>query len=331
MADLRAPEGLNIELTTSCPLHCPQCYCTLEGARHIPLDTAGRVMRQAAALGVTHVELSGGETLCYPHLTEAVKAAVDCGLKPSIAISGWGFTEDKCKEIIGAGIDTIYVSLNGPTPESNALSRNGYDYAVSALKILQESGFEETVINWVMHRNTADLLPEMLAIAEKYSVKAILIIDPKPTSSGQLETYPTYEQLVTTASYIKRPISSVELIVQHCFSPLLALSRENKLWGNLNRGVYKGCTAGIVSFSVSVDGLFSPCRHLEIYEKWDSVEEYWNKSPVLNEIRSLGQEKGGACAQCRLKNNCRPCLADHYSRYRELCFENKCCPMKRHP
>ena len=68
--------GINIELTTCCPLRCPQCYCSLEGGRHIPLETAVNAMKQARELGATHVELSGGETMCYPHLYEAVQAHI---------------------------------------------------------------------------------------------------------------------------------------------------------------------------------------------------------------------------------------------------------------
>ena len=68
------PDGMNIELTNCCPLRCPQCYCSLEGGKHIPPEVAIRAIEQGAALGVTHVELSGGETLCYPHLLELVEA-----------------------------------------------------------------------------------------------------------------------------------------------------------------------------------------------------------------------------------------------------------------
>ena len=59
---------MNIELTTCCPLHCPQCYCTLEGGKHISLDTAREKIDEAAEHGVFVLHLSGGETLCYPWL-----------------------------------------------------------------------------------------------------------------------------------------------------------------------------------------------------------------------------------------------------------------------
>ncbi len=310
MSPVLKPDGMNIELTNSCPLRCPQCYCSLEGGKHIPPDTAIRVIEQAAAIGVRHVELSGGETLCYPYLFQVVAAARKFDVAPSISISGWHFDDSVLQKLIEAGIENIYVSLNGPTRETNALTRDGFELAVSALETLSRNQFQNTIINWVMHRQTADLLPDMIALAEHYHASGILIINPKPTSAGEMNTLPTSEQIFRTAELVKKQRgASVELIVQHCFSPLLALSMENKLWGNLNRGPYRGCTAGVISFCVNLDGLFSPCRHLDLFEKWDSVEEYWNNSEILREIRELDSKKEEPCLTCRLGDYCRPCIA----------------------
>ena len=39
--------GMNMELTTACPLRCPQCYCSLEGGKHLDLETAMHYLEQA--------------------------------------------------------------------------------------------------------------------------------------------------------------------------------------------------------------------------------------------------------------------------------------------
>ena len=57
-------DTMNIELTTRCPLRCPQCYCTLTGGKNIDLNTAIYWIKEGASLGVKEVMLSGGETLC---------------------------------------------------------------------------------------------------------------------------------------------------------------------------------------------------------------------------------------------------------------------------
>jgi len=63
-AALSAPLGMLAELTHRCPLGCPYCSNPLAlDKRADELDTAtwARVFREAAALGVLQVHLSGGE------------------------------------------------------------------------------------------------------------------------------------------------------------------------------------------------------------------------------------------------------------------------------
>ena len=318
--------GMNIELTTACPLRCPQCYCSLEGGKHIPLETAKECLRQAKALGLKHVELSGGETLCYPHLYALIREAHALGVESNIAISGWHFDEQVLEKLRQAGLSHIYISLNGPTEELNRKSRDGYQYAIDALKILKESDFSEVYINWVMHRDTADSLPDMIRLAQEYDVKAIVIMAPKPTSSHELHTLPTKEQMERTVQLIRvnRPGF---LIVESCFSPMRALVSDTKLFGNLNVGPFKGCGAGRTNCNVSVDGLFSPCRHLEYLEKWDSLEAYWTKSTILQKLRSLDENKKEPCAACKYSEYCRHCLAINSKLNHDLYIGNALCSL----
>lgn len=320
------PLGMNIELTDKCPLRCPQCYCTLEGGKHIPHEIASKYIRQAKSFGIKHIELSGGETMCYPHLFELVKLAHDIDLEVNIAISGWNFTESNLDKLIQAGLNNIYISLNGPTEEINRLTRDGYQYSISALQLLQSKGFSNVYINWVMHRSNADYLPEMIQIAQKYSVRAIIILAPKPTSKHELNTFPSLQQMQNTTQIIKNAVPGT-ILIESCFSPLLAMVRDTKLFGNLNIGRSMGCGAGKNLLSVNVNGLLSPCRHLEYFEKWDSLEEYWNSSPILQKIRTLEDEKREPCLSCKFCNYCRHCLSINSKLKGDLYVGNEFCPL----
>lgn len=319
------PLGMNIELTTACPLRCPQCYCSLEGGKHIPYETAANYIRQAKDFGINHVELSGGETLCYPHLHDLVKLAHDIGLVTNIAISGWHFTEDYLDRLIQCGISNIFVSLNGPTEEINRLTRDGYHYAISALELLQRKGFPNVYINWVMHKNNADSFPEMMKLAEKYSVRSIVILAPKPTSKHELNTLPSLDQLKAMTEIV-RSAKPGSVKIESCFSPLLAKVLDTKLIGNLNSGRSMGCGAGRNLLSISVDGKMSPCRHLEHYEAFESIEAYWNHSEVLKQLESIYHDQPAApCDTCRFVTHCRPCAAIHSKLDNRLYRGNRFC------
>ena len=319
------PTGMNIELTTCCPLNCPQCYCSLLGGRHIALETAQKALVEGRRLGIEHVELSGGETLCYPHLHDVIVTARQLGIAPNISISGWHFDDVCLSTLIEDGIEGIHVSLNGPTEESNALSRDGFEMAISALDLLKRRKFSRTRINWVMHRDTSNLLEKMITLAQTYQVKTIVIMMPKPTASNELLTFPLREQIEHVANLVKHNSSSVELSVETCFSQILALIGQNRFWGNLNCGEELGCTAGRSSLNVSVDGRYSPCRHLDCYEDFDTMEEYWIRSVILQEIRNLESNRQEPCKNCSFCNYCRHCLAYNFKVKGKLLIGNENC------
>ena len=304
------PETMNIELTTNCPLHCPQCYCSLTGGENIDLETAVYWIKEGAKLGVKEVMLSGGETLCYPHIYEVVRAArTYCG-HANVALSGFGFTQQVYERLVEAGVTGIYISLNGSTQEINAQSRDGFSMAISALKLLQKNSYPNTTINWVMHSTNADDFLNVVNLAQKYDVANIVIIGLKPDSKKSLSTLPTKEQMYSIKDIVRSHKGKTRIFIESCYSPLLALTCDTKLFGNMNVGKNKGCGAGRTTFSVSVDGFLTPCRHLEYREKFETVSEYWENSDVLRKLREMDSDHPvEPCASCRLLEYCRPCAA----------------------
>lgn len=295
--DAFLPEAMNIELTTKCPLKCPQCYCSLEGGKEIPLETAKYWLAQGKSMGVKQVELSGGETLCYSRIYELKAYCREIGVTSNIALSGCYFDQSVYERLVEAGIGGIFVSLNGSSKEINSITRDGYELAINALRILCENGFEASTINWVMHSNNADDFWNVIKTAEKYRVNSITVMAFKPDAAHQLNSVPNARQMEYTASFIRQYNGSVKLRAETCFSPMLALAGDTKLFGNMNIGKYKGCLAERSFFNVNVDGKLSPCRHLEYFEEASTLEEYWNNSKVLDKIRSVEADKREPCSE----------------------------------
>ncbi len=319
--------NMNIELTSRCPLRCPQCYCSLTGGKDIDLETAIYWIKEGAKFGVKEVMLSGGETMCYPHIFEVVSAAKQyCG-GANVALSGYNFNQDTYEKLISAGVTAIYISLNGSTKEINSITRDGYELAISALELLSENKYDNTTINWVMHSSNADDFPNVLKIAEKYNVKFLTVMAVKPDSKKELKTIPTIEQMEFVKSVIRSYKGNVKILVESCFSPMLALVCDTKLFGNMNVGKNKGCGAGRNTFSVSVDGLLSPCRHLEYFESYETLEDYIQKSEIQKKIRGLEDEKRKPCKDCRYSDYCRHCLAINSKINNDLYIGNEHCPI----
>lgn len=322
------PQMMNIELTTKCPLRCPQCYCDLENGKDIDKDIAIKWLKDAAVSGIRIVCLSGGETLCYPHLTDLIRECKKLGLESNIALSGALVTKEKLLEIIEAGVTGIYVSLNGSTSEINGKSRDGFELAIKTLELLKEINFENRGINWVMHSFNADDFENIVRIAEEMKVKTIDVMVFKPDSHAALPSVPSGEQIRTVAKFIKNYEGPVEIGSESCFSQMRMLLK-NSFVGNMNIGVEKGCGAGRDSVSINIDGKLTPCRHLNFAEEFDNIEEYWNKSEFLEKLRTVEETITEPCADCRYSKNCLPCMDINYRMKGIIQFSNDYCDIKR--
>lgn len=320
------PRQMNLELTTRCPLHCPQCYVSLNNGREMPLDTALYWIRDAADAGVKQVNLSGGETLCYPHLTELIRECHKCGLDSNIALSGAYVTEEKLREFIDAGVTRIFVSLNGSTKEVNEKTRDGYELAIRTLELLQEIGWEKTVINWVMHECNADDFPNMISLAERYGAEILVVMAFKPDSSHQLDSYPTRDQMYSVADQIRQYEGDLKIRPEMCFSQMRTLVNRS-FFGSYNYGISRGCSAGRDGISVTVDGRLTPCRHIEVKEEFDHIMDYWTQSEFLKELRSLEDKRREPCKGCQWEQNCLPCVAVGLKLHGELSYDMRECPV----
>lgn len=330
MEERKIPQllNLNIELTTNCPLRCPQCYCSLTGGKNIDFDVAISRMKEAKKLGLQEVMLSGGETMCYPYLIELIQAATDMGVKTNIALSGYNFTDAAYHELVNAGVHGIFISINGSTEEINSQTRDGFHLAMSALELLKQKEFPNTTINWVMHSSNAEDFPNVLRMAEQYKVAKVTVMAVKPNSKMELNTVPSKDQMLMVRDIIREYRGNTKIRIESCFSPMLALVGETKFLGNLNTGRFRGCGAGKWNMSVSVDGLLSPCRHLEYYENFATAKEYWENSEVLKRLREMDQEPPAEpCGSCHFMKYCRHCAAINSKLEGKLYRGNKYCPL----
>src|SRR3954447_3716051 len=115
------PLGLLAELTHRCPLGCPYCSnpLALDG-REDELDTAtwARVFREAAALGILQVHLSGGEPGARRDLVDICAAARAAGLYSNLITSAVGITARTLGALADAGLDHVQISIQDSDPAS---------------------------------------------------------------------------------------------------------------------------------------------------------------------------------------------------------------------
>lgn len=286
--------GINLELTDACPFRCRQCYVPTGGRlRELSPDEGLYWIAEAHRCGITHVNLSGGETLCYPHLYRLVAECRKYGMKASVALSGAFFSMEKLIELKEAGISGVCVSLNGSTEEINEKTRDGYAEAVRALELLKFDKEEadrrredtvDSVINFVLHGSNAHDLPGMIRICEDYLTDALVILETKKDARGNLYDVPDRTQIGEAASFINDYSGPVIILVDRCFHELRSMIRNPGRHDATGNG--SGCGAGITQICVNADGMLTPCRHLDVPEESRNIDEYIERSKALQKIRS---------------------------------------------
>ena len=108
------PIGLLAELTHRCPLQCPYCSNPLDLDRRsseLGTETWLRVLSEAAAHGVLHVHLSGGEPTARPDLDRIVAHCARTGLYTNLITSGIGQALPKLQTLYDAGLDHVQLSV----------------------------------------------------------------------------------------------------------------------------------------------------------------------------------------------------------------------------
>jgi pyrroloquinoline quinone biosynthesis protein E len=168
--EIDPPLALLAELTHRCPLGCPYCSNPLALERSsAELDTAswGRVMAEAAELGVLQMHFSGGEPLARRDLVEIVASATAAGLYGNLITSGIGLSRTRITALKQAGLEHVQLSIQDAdiAQGDKVAHRQGAQIEKRrAAEIVHEAGLPLTV-NAVVHRGNVARLEDIIALA----------------------------------------------------------------------------------------------------------------------------------------------------------------------
>jgi PqqA peptide cyclase len=164
------PLALIAEVTHRCPLHCVYCSNPLElSARSEELATSDwlRVFREAAALGVLHLHLTGGEPLARPDLVEMIAGAREARLYTNLITSGIGLSRERLQQLVDSGLDHIQLSFQD-SEESSAnwiAGTRAHAHKIELAAWIRQHRIAFTA-NLVVHRQNIDHLEQMIAALE---------------------------------------------------------------------------------------------------------------------------------------------------------------------
>ena len=165
------PLSLIAELTHRCPLHCLYCSNPIEmrkAADELTTEDWERVFREAAALGVLQLSLTGGEPLVRKDLAELIASGRKAGLYVNMITSGVGLTEERLAELVEAGLEHLQLSFQDLDEASANYIAGTKAHAIklALAPVIRKFPLAFTV-NLVVHRMNLDRLEQFIAMAEE--------------------------------------------------------------------------------------------------------------------------------------------------------------------
>jgi len=302
-ATLHKPLGLLAELTHRCPLGCPYCSnpLALDG-RNDELDTQtwARVFREAAALGVLQVHLSGGEPGARRDLVEITAAANKAGLYTNLITSAVGITDKTLGALADAGLDHVQISIQDNDPRT-ADHIAGYEGAFVRKNALAAEVVRRKLpltVNAVMHRANIDHVADMVDLALKLGAGRVEIAHVQYYGwalKNRAALMPTREQ-------VERAVAAVEELRRRHHGKIVIDAVVPDYYARFPKPCVGGW--GRRSLNVTPSGKVLPCHAAESIpglEFWNvrdrSLAEIWQASPAFNAFRGT-EWLPEPCATC---------------------------------
>lgn len=165
------PYTLIAELTYRCPLQCVYCSNPVDYPRdETELDTATwlRVFRESEALGVVHINLTGGEPLLRQDLEALIAEAAALRLYTNLATSGIPLTHERLARLADAGLRSIQLSIQSLQADRMQQTTGGrwLDHKLRVAEWVKTLKLPLT-LNMVLHRGNLSEVGAMIALAER--------------------------------------------------------------------------------------------------------------------------------------------------------------------
>jgi pyrroloquinoline quinone biosynthesis protein E len=207
-----APEGLLAELTHRCPLQCVYCSNPLDLDRHnAELETQAwiDVFRQAAAMGIVQVHLSGGEPTVRRDLAELVREIAKLGMYSNLITAAVTLDRARFVELLESGIDHVQISIqdtDAASAEQLSAYRGGLAKKRQVATWVVEADLPLT-INAPVHRQNIDRLEDLIAFAVDLGAHRLEVAHVQYYGWAYLNRatlMPTYEQALRSQEVVEQ-------------------------------------------------------------------------------------------------------------------------------
>jgi len=308
---MRGPETIIWLITARCSLSCTHCYAArFIGQEELERGKALDLVRSAAAAGVKHLGLSGGEVFMRPDALNVLELAGKLGMSTSVVSNGLPLKGKTLERLARCGT-YIFLSLDGATPETHERIRgkNMWQKTLEAALRLRQAGIPFSTIMAVSRENASEV-GDFIALAKELGAWGACIIPVMASGRATAAMTLSPGEMLRVLQEVDRTTERLAFPVSLWCLPFAGLvSRSGYL---LSHSCRRSRTMDIdpegnVLLCDVLDTRLSDVRDKEVIQAWEEQENH----PL---VRALGHpELREPCLGCPLRRRCRGgCFARAY-------------------
>ena len=283
------PLNLIAELTYRCPLACPYCSNPIDlraSPEALDAEDWGRVFQEAAALGIVHVGLTGGEPTARADLGAIVRAAAEANLYTHLVTSGIPIRAKGLAAMVDAGLRSVQLSLQDSQGETSdwIAGTECFEDKMAFAREVRRLGLPLT-LNVVLHRHNLERTDGIIDLARQLDAERLELANvqfhgwARKNRNGLLPRREQVEQAAQSAERAGRSMTRPEILF---------------VLPDHFRGRPKPCMGGWgrKNLVVAPDGRVLPCQEahtvsgLEFWSVKDrSLGACWEDAPGMNAFR----------------------------------------------
>jgi len=308
--ELRAPFGVQIEITSDCNNCCFHCYNYWRDGHDVqekPLDEAGfsKVVDVLAKEKVFYATITGGEPLVKKRVLYAVMDRLaECGIRFSLNSNLVDLTKDDVAVMKKCGLRSILTSIHSYGEDKHDKIANhpgSFNATVRNIRILVGEGFRVKANTVITQANYQDMfliggLLSRLGVSGFFATRFL-----NPVRHGDFSNINPNKKQIKEAFYallrveeeLSIPVGSL-VAYPHCF-----LSEDERF----HRFAERSCSAGITIASIECTGYVRACPNSDIkygHILDEGLGEAWKKMKPWRKGAYLPRK----CSVCPCRFSC---------------------------
>lgn len=268
-----------IEPTVACNLDCITCF---RNAWEQPIgrmseETFERILAGLKRMSpIPDVYFGGiGEPLFHPKTVEWVRRVKELGVKVELITNGTILTEKIARQLIDAGLDILWISLDGATPEHYEDVRLGAELPTVLANIRRLAGLRkkghfpvpEIGVAFVAMKRNIDDLPKIIKLGHTFGARYYSVSNVQPATE-EMQAERLYTRTMRNIAYMPSPVlpklslpkmdfnEETQAALTEAFNSGCNVSYAGNNWGGAN-DVCNFVESG--TLSISWTGDVSPC------------------------------------------------------------------------